>query len=83
MNNLTLNKLIEHLQRIRDKYGNMPVEGNVVCDERGLISSLCVLKDDEYDELELKLLIEIEVESRLGNSIPLFSVYEYPSMKEV
>ena len=51
MNNLTLNKLIEHLQRIRDKYGNMPVEGNVVCDERGLISSLCALKDNEYDEL--------------------------------
>ena len=81
MDNLTLNKLIEHLQRIRDKYGNMPVEGNVVCDERGLISSLCVLKNDEYEEL--KLLIETEVESRLNNSIPLFSVYEYPSMKEV
>ena len=83
MNNLTLNKLIEHLQRIRDKYGNMPVEGNVICGERGLIPSLCVLKDDEYEELELKLLIETEVESCLDNSIPLFSVYEYPSMKEV
>lgn len=81
MDNLTLNKLIEHLQRIRDKYGNMPVEGNVVCDERGLISSLCVLKNDEYEEL--KLLIETEVESRLNNSIPLFNVYEYPSMEEI
>lgn len=81
MYNLTLNKLIEHLQRIRDKYGNMPVEGNVVCDERGLISSLCVLKNDEYEEL--KLLIETEVESRLNNSIPLFNVYEYPSMEEI
>ena len=83
MNNLTLNKLIEHLQRIQSKYGNMPVEANIINGERGLISSLCVLKDDEYEEEELKLLIEMEVESDLDNSIPLLSVYEYPSMEEV
>ena len=37
MNNLTLNKLIEHLQRIQSKYGNMPVEANIINGERGLI----------------------------------------------
>lgn len=35
MNNLTLNKLIEHLQRIQTKYGNMPVEANVICGNCG------------------------------------------------
>lgn len=41
MGNLILNKLIEHLQRIQTKYGNMPVEASIINGEQGLVSSLC------------------------------------------
>ena len=75
MNNLTLNKLIEHLQRIRDKYGNMSVSANIISDENCFVSSLCVDTTDD----EPTLLIEVEK----AEDIPLFSVYEYLSMEEV
>ena len=75
MNSLTLNKLIEHLQRIRDKYGNMSVSANIISDENCFVTSLCVDTTDD----EPTLLIEVEK----SEDIPLFSVYEYPSMKEV
>lgn len=81
MANVDLEQLIQHLQAIHAKYGNMPVEGNVICGERGTIPSLCVIKDDEYGEEELVLLIETQVES--DGFAKSFSAYEYPSMEDI
>ena len=75
MKNLTLNKLIEHLQNIQQTYGNMPVYGNIISDEDCYVSSLCV----DTSEDEPQLLIEVEK----STDIPVFSTYDYPSMKEL
>lgn len=78
--NITLSRLIKHLENIYNKYGDMPVEGNIISGDRGYVSSLCVMKDDSYEEQELSLLIEVEGETK---GTPVFDVYEYPSMNEI
>lgn len=81
MGNIKLSRLIKHLKNIYNKYGDMPVEGNVICGERGTIPSLCVLKDDEYGEEELILLVEFQQEN--NGSAKSFIAYEYPSMEDI
>ena len=76
--NMTLTRLIKHLENIYKKYGDMSVKSNIINGERGYVSSLCVIKDDDYDEDELSLLVEVEPECK---DIPVFTVYEYPSMR--
>lgn len=80
MSNIKLSRLIKHLENIYNKYGDMPVEGNIINGERGYVSSLCVMKDNSYEEEELALLVEVEPEDK---DIPVFSVYEYPSMTTI
>lgn len=76
--NMTLTRLIKHLENIYKKYGDMSVESNIINGERGYVSSLCVIKEDDYGEDELSLLVEVEPECK---DIPVFTVYEYPSMR--
>lgn len=78
--NMTLKRLIQHLENIYTKYGDMPVEGNIISGERGYVSSLCVIKEYDFGEDELSLLVEVEPECK---DIPVFTVYEYPSMKTI
>lgn len=56
------------------------MEGNIINGERGCVSSLCVIKDDSYGEDELGLLVEVEPEC---GDVPVFTAYEYPSMKTI
>lgn len=81
MANIDLENFIKHLQVIQAKYGNIPIEGNVICGERGTIPSLCVFKNDGYGVEELVLLVEIQQESY--GSAKSFTAYEYPSMKGI
>lgn len=78
---MTLKRLIQHLENIYTEYGNIPVEGNIICGERGALSSLCVINGDSYEDSEKILLIEVLSESMGCNK--LFSAYEYPSMKTI
>lgn len=81
MGNLHLSEFIEDLQLIYEEYGDLPVKGNIICGERGTLSSMCIINDDHYEEREKTLLIETLPES-FGCS-GLFSAYEYPSMKNI
>ena len=84
MKYINLDEFIKHLQTIRNKYGNIPVQGNIICGERGSVVSLCVINDDDYDEedKELMLLVEVAPETKdISNGD--FYLYEYPSMKEI
>ena len=76
--NMTLTRLIKHLENIYKKYGDMSVESNIINGERGYVSSLCVNKEDNCGEDKLSLLVEVEPECK---DIPVFTVYEYPSMR--
>lgn len=84
MKYINLDEFIKHLQTIRNKYGDIPVQGNIICGERGSVVSLCVINDDDYDEedKELMLLIEVAPETKdISNGD--FYLYEYPSMEEI
>lgn len=84
MKYINLDKFIKHLQTIRNKYGDIPVQGNIICGERGSVVSLCVINDDDYDEedKELMLLVEVAPETKdISNGG--FYLYEYPSMEEI
>ena len=78
--NVSLSRLIKHLENIYNKYGDMPVEGNIIGGDRGHVSSLCVMNDNDYGEQELSLLVEVEDERA---DTPIFNVYEYPSMENI
>lgn len=81
MANIDLENFIKHLQAIQTKYGNIPVEGNIICGERGTIPSLCVFKNDGYSVDGLVLLVEIRQESY--GAAKSFTAYEYPSMENI
>ena len=84
MKYINLDEFIKHLQTIRNKYGDIPVQGNIICGERGSVVSLCVVNDDDYDDedKELMLLVEVAPETKdIGNGD--FYLYEYPSMEEI
>ena len=84
MKYINLDEFIKHLQTIRNKYGDIPVQGNIICGERGSVASLCVINDDDYDEedKELMLLVEVAPETKdISNGD--FYLYEYPSMEEI
>ena len=84
MSYISLDKFIKHLQTIRDKYGDIPVQGNIICGERGSVVSLCVINDNDYngEDKELMLLVEVVPETKdISNSD--FYLYEYPSMEEI
>ena len=84
MGNISLDEFIKHLQTIRSKYGDIPVQGNIICGERGSVVSLCVINDDDYndEDKELMLLIEVVPETKDINNGG-FYLYEYPSMEEI
>ena len=73
--NMTLKRLIKHLENIYTQYGDMPVEGNIINGDNCWVSALCVDRTDE----EPTLFIEVEI----SEDIPLFTVYEYPSNQPV
>ena len=84
MSNISLDKFIKYLQTIRNKYGDIPVQGNIICGERGSVVSLCVINDNDYEEedKELILLVEVVPETKdISNGN--FCLYEYPSMEEI
>ena len=85
MSNLTIHRLIQHLQNIENIYGNIPVRANIISQETGYVSALCVTNDTAYADNEAEqytLLIEVEPEN-MFNGIPILDVYEYPSLKEI
>lgn len=59
---LKINTLVDYLQRIQSKYGNLNVDINVLSGEHYDIQSLCIDTNcDEDDELP-RLYIEIDME---------------------
>lgn len=84
MKYINLDEFIKNLQTIRNKYGDIPVQGNIICGERGSVVSLCVINDDDYgdEDKELMLLVEVVPETK-DISKGDFYLYEYPSMEEI
>ena len=84
MKYINLDEFIKHLQTIRNKYGDIPVQGNIICGERGSVVSLCVINDNDYNEedKELMLLVEVAPETKDISNNDLY-LYEYPSTKEI
>ena len=84
MKYINLDEFIKHLQTIRNKYGDIPVQGNIICGERGSVVSLCVINDNDYngEDKELMLLVEVVPEAKYISTDD-FYLYEYPSMEEI
>lgn len=84
---MKLSELIDKLQKIQNKYGNMTIEGNILGGERMELSSLCIEDNfkygmcDENSDVRYNLLIELE--EYCGQWKPLLRVYEYPSNEDV
>lgn len=84
MSHISLDKFIKYLQTIRNKYGDMPVQSNIICGERGSVVSLCVINDDDYDKEDKELILLVEVVSKTKDTNNGdFYLYEYPSMEEI
>ena len=84
MKYINLDEFIKHLQTIRNKYGDIPVQGNIICGERGSVVSLCVINDDDYDEEDKELILLAEIVPETKDIInDSFYLYEYLSMEEI
>lgn len=84
---MKLSRLIQYLEHIQKKYGDMEIEGNVLCGERMEFASICVEDGyaegyvDENDEDRFGLLLELETYDKGWK--PTFRAYEYPSNKDI